>query len=116
MENVWSLSLSTIRNYEVDGRYPKRREVYAKLTAVLGCEINFLLSEDEDLVQQARQTYGRKGVKDAAELVVGVSALFAGGELPKNDKDAVTRALLNAYWMAKERNKEKNASKKRRKE
>ena len=30
------LSLRTIRNYEVDGRYPKQREVYAKLAAALG--------------------------------------------------------------------------------
>ena len=38
------LSLRTIRNYEVDGRYPKQREVYTKLAAALGCEVNFLLS------------------------------------------------------------------------
>ena len=47
------LSLRTIRNYEVDGRYPKQREVYAKLATALGCEINFLLSEDEEFVLQA---------------------------------------------------------------
>ena len=52
------LSLRTIRNYEVDGRYPKQREVYAKLAAALGCEINFLLSEDEEFVLQAQQNYG----------------------------------------------------------
>ena len=40
-------------------------------------------------------------------MVAGVSALFAGGELSENDKDAVMRALQDAYWMAKERNKEK---------
>ena len=46
------------------------------------------------------------------ELVAGVSALFAGGELSENDKDAVMRALQDAYWMAKERNKEKYTPKK----
>ena len=83
------LSLRTIRNYEVDGRYPKQREVL-----------------------QAQQSYGYKGAKDAEELVADVSALFAGGELSENDKDAVMRALQDAYWMAKERNKEKYTPKK----
>ena len=99
------LSLRTIRNYEVDGRYPK-------LAAALGCEVNFLLSEDEEFVLQAQQSYGYKGARDAEELVAGVSALFAGGELSENDKDAVMRALQDAYWMAKERNKEKYTPKK----
>ena len=62
---ICGLSLRTIRNYEVDGRYPKQREVYAKLAAALGCEINFLLSEDEEFVLQAQQNYGYKGAKDA---------------------------------------------------
>ena len=97
------LSLRTIRNYEVDGRYPKQREVYAKLATALGCEINFLLSEDEEFVLQAQQSYGYKGAKDAEELVADVSA---------NDKDAVMRALQDAYRMAKERNKEKYTPKK----
>ena len=78
------LSLRTIRNYEVDGRYPKQREVYAKLATALGCEINFLLSEDEEFVLQAQQSYGYKGAKNAEELVADVSALFAGGELSEN--------------------------------
>lgn len=71
------LSLRTIRNYEIDGRYPKQREVYSKLAAALGCEVNYLLSEQ--------------------------------------DKDAVMRALQEAYWEAKERNKEKYTPKKYRK-
>lgn len=96
------LSLRTIRNYEVDGRYPKQREVYSKLAAALGCEVNYLLSEDKEFVLQAQQTYSYKGAKDAEELVARVSALFAGGQLSENDKDAVMRALQEAYWLAKE--------------
>ena len=106
------LSLRTIRNYEVDGRYPKQREVYAKLAAALGCEINYLLSEDEEFVLQAQQSYGYKGARDADQLVADISALFAGCELSENEKDAVMRALQDAYWMAKERNSEKYTPKK----
>ena len=109
------LSLRTIRNYEVDGRHPKQREVYSKLAAVLECEVNYLLSEDEEFVLQAKQTYGCKGAKDAEEIIADVSALFAGGQLSELDKDAVMRALQDVYWMAKERNKEKYTPKKYRK-
>ena len=106
------LSLRTIRNYEVDGRYPKQREVYSKLAAVLGCDVNYLLSEDEEFVLQAKQTYGYQGAKDAEELIADISALFAGGELSEDAKDGVMRALQDAYWMAKEKNREKYTPKK----
>lgn len=106
------LSLRTIRNYEVDGRYPKQREVYTKLADALGCEVNYLLAEDEEFVLQAQQTYGYKGAKDAEAVIADVSALFAGEQLSEQDKDAVMRALQDAYWMAKERNKEKYTPKK----
>lgn len=108
------LSLRTIRNYEVDGRYPKQREVYSKLAAALGCDVNYLLSENEEFVLQAKQTYGYQGARDAEELIADISALFAGGELSEDAKDGVMRALQDAYWMAKEKNREKYTPKKHR--
>jgi len=110
------LSLRTIRNYEVDGRYPKQRAVYTKLADALGCDVNYLLSEDEEFVLQAQQTYGYKGARQAEELVADISALFAGGEMQEEEKDAVMRALQEAYWIAKEKNKEKYTPKKYRKD
>ena len=74
--------------------------------------MNYLLAEDEEFVLQAQQTYGYKGAKDAEAVIADVSALFAGGQLSEQDKDAVMRALQDAYWMAKERNKEKYTPKK----
>lgn len=106
------LSLRTIRNYEVDGRYPKQCEVYSKLAAALGCDVNYLLSENEEFVLQAKQTYGYQGARDAEELIADISALFAGGELSEDAKDGVMRALQDAYWMAKEKNREKYTPKK----
>ncbi len=99
------LSLRTIRNYEVNGRYPKQREVYTKLAAALGCKVNYLLSENEEFTLQAQQADGYKGVRDAEKVIADVSSLFAGEQLSEQDKDAVMRALQDAYWMAKERNK-----------
>ena len=106
------VSFRTVQNYETKNVLPRTRDAYRKIAAALGCEVNFLLSEDEEFVLQAQQSYGYKGARDAEELVAGVSALFAGGELSENDKDAVMRALQDAYWMAKERNKEKYTPKK----
>ena len=103
--NMCGLSLRTIRNYEVDGRYPKQREVYAKLAAALKCEVNFLLSEDEELLLKARQKSGYKDAKGVEELVADVSALFTGGELSEKDKDALMHTLEKAYWMAKKQGK-----------
>ena len=111
----FGLSLRTIRNYEVDGRYPKQREVYSKLAAALGCDVNYLLSENEEFVLQAKQTYGYQEARDAEELIADISALFAGGELSEDAKDGVMRALQDAYWMAKEKNREKYTPKKYRK-
>ena len=95
------LSMRTIRNYEADGRYPKQRAVYAKLADALGCEVNFLLSEAEPTVPQAARSEGRN-IADAKALVAEISALFAGDELSDRDKDAVMRALQEAYWHAKD--------------
>lgn len=50
----------------------------------------------------------RSAASDAEELVADVPVLFVGGELSEQDKDAVMRALQDAYWMAKERKKETN--------
>lgn len=113
--NLCGLSLRTIRNYEVDGRYPKQREVYSKLAAALGCDVNYLLSEDEEFVLQAKQTYGYQVARDAEELIADISALFAGGELSEDAKDGVMRALQDAYWIAKEKNRGKYTPKKYRK-
>ena len=49
----------------------------------------------------------RKGAKQVEELVTGISALFASGEISEEDKDAVMRTLQDAYWVAKERNEAK---------
>ena len=94
------LSLRTIRNYEVDGRYPTQRAVYAKLADALGCTVNFLLSEEE-AVTPAEQYPDGKDIADAKALVAEISALFSGDELSDRDKDAVMQALQNAYWSAK---------------
>ena len=95
----------SVVGWEQEGRYPRKRELYAKLAEVLGTEENYLLTEDEQFVSVASEQYGRRGKRQAEQLVAELSGLFAGGELTESDKDAVMIALQKAYFDCKEDNK-----------
>jgi len=99
------VSLRTIISYETGKSYPKKREIYSKLAKYFDIDINFLLTEDEIFITEAKEKYGSHGAKQAAELVAEIGGLFAGGELSESDKDAIMRSLQQAYWDAKEDNK-----------
>ena len=101
-------------SYETEGRYPRNREIYYKLAGVFGCDVNYLLTEDEEFIARAGEEYGEGGYKDAEKLVSQLIGLFAGGELSEEDRDAVMRALTEAYFECKAENK-KYAPKKSRK-
>ncbi len=99
------VSLRTMVSYEKGDCYPKKREVYGKLATVLDLDTNYLLTENEELIYEAGDKYGSKGKKYAQQLVSEVSGLFAGGSMDDEDLDAVMRAITDAYWLAKEKNK-----------
>ena len=40
-----------------------------------------------------------------SDAVNTITGLFAGGELSEEDRDEVAKAIQDAYWYAKERNK-----------
>lgn len=61
---------------------------------------------------QTQQMDVCKGAKQVEELVTGISAFFAGGEISEEDKNAGVRALQDVYWVAKERHKAKYAPQK----
>lgn len=95
----------TYISYECEGRYPRKREIYQKLAAFFGVEINYLLTEDEEFITQAAERYGSRGRAQAEALVTELSGLFAGGELSDSDKDAVMIALQKAYFDCKTDNR-----------
>jgi len=41
------VSMRTVRGWEVEGRYPKQRSLYVKLSEVLGCDISYMMSNEE---------------------------------------------------------------------
>ena len=104
-------SLRTVRNWELEGRYPKKREIYSKLAEVLDCDVSFLLTDSASFVTDAEERYGYRGRKDAEQLVSEVTGLFAGGEMDEEDMDAMMFAIQQAYVDAK-RNNQKYTPKK----
>lgn len=95
----------TYISYELDGRYPRKREVYQKLAELFGVETNYLLTEDEEFVTEASEQYGSRSRRQAEALLTELSGLFAGGELTDSDRDAIMIAMQRVYFECKEKNK-----------
>lgn len=72
--------------------------------------LNYLLTENEEFYISANEKYGATGAQQAKALMQEVTGLFAGGELDQDDMDEMMKAIQDAYWIAKEKNK-KYASK-----
>ena len=68
------LGLKTITNYEGGSTYPQNREVYATLAEILGCEADYLRSENEEFIAMAQREYGYRGKKGAEKLVEELTA------------------------------------------
>lgn len=109
------VSLRTIRGWEKEGRYPKNRDLYAKLAQVLGCDTDYLMTEREAFITDAGQEFGYRGSRGAAALMAEVTGLFAGGDMDEEDMDTFMLAVQQAYVDAKKKNK-KYTPKKYRKE
>jgi transcriptional regulator with XRE-family HTH domain len=101
----------TLINYE-NGKTLPPIDVLPKIAKFFGVSIESLITEEEEFVAAAQEQGGSKSAREAEALVNEVSGLFAGGRLSDDDKDAVMRAIQNAYWIAKEESKRKYTPKK----
>ena len=105
------VTLRTVQSYESGLSSPKRRETYGKLAEVLGCDPDYLRTEADDrpahtaFEAAAAEQYGRRGARQARELIAEVSGLFAGGELDEDDMDEMMKAIQDAYWVSKKMNR-----------
>lgn len=94
-----------VLGYETDGRYPKKHETYQKIADALGCTTDDLVTDNkEQFAAKAQEEYGTRGRKQAEEAVTTLCGLFAGGQLSEKDRDAVAKAIQDAYWYAKQQN------------
>ena len=100
-----SVTTRTIQNYELGSRKPGNMKVIGDIATVLGTTADYLLTSSGIYSVEAYQKGGAKAARAIDELVSEVTGLFAGGQLSEDALEGAMRALNDAYWMAKERNK-----------
>ena len=110
------VSVRSILAYE-KGEMVPRQGTMLKLAKALQVSVKFLTCDDcddpvEDIekdgyIEEARERYGAQGVRDVNELLKENAALFAGGELSQEQKDAFFEAVMKAYITCKEAAREK---------
>lgn len=103
----------TIQNYELGTRKPGNMVIVQRIADALGTTTEYLLSSGETLVVAAHERGGARAAKDINELVSEVTGMFAGGKLSDDALDGAMRALNEAYWIAKDKNKKYGRKKKK---
>jgi transcriptional regulator with XRE-family HTH domain len=97
--------------YETEGVRP-RRNVMAKLSEALRVSYEYLDRDEiddptygmekSDYIEETRSRYGGRAAREMDFLLERNAALFAGGNLDQEAKDAFFEAVTKAYWTAKE--------------
>ena len=95
------VSLRTVGGWEKEGRYPKQHELYQKLADTLGCDVSYLMTEEESFITEATEQYGSRGAKQAQQILEQAAAMFAGGELSDEDKTALMDEIQMLYLDSK---------------
>lgn len=103
-------TVRTISSYEAAGSKPRGLNLH-KLSEVLGVSEAYLTNDEiEDpsyglseapYVDSARAAYGKKGADDMERILTQTQALFAGGDIPEEDKDLFFKAIADAYFANK---------------
>ena len=101
----------TIQNYELGTRKPSNMEVVQKIADVLHTTTEYLLGSSGTYVVEAHEKGGARSARDIEQLVSEVTGLFAGGELSEESLEGAMKALNDAYWIAKEKNRKYAAKK-----
>lgn len=116
------LGFRTIVSYETGERFPYAAQLY-KLAKALEVSTEYL-KDDEiddptygldrmDYVEDMRRTAGTKESLDLETMLAQNQALFAGGTISEEAKDAYFQALMKAYLECKEAAKETFGRKKK---
>lgn len=104
LSELAGISSRMIQKYECGASRP-RFDAAERLASALEVSVSELLGEGGTLAARAGEIYGPRGARQARELTDEVTGLFAGGEMADEDMDAMMRAISDAYWIAKEKNR-----------
>lgn len=116
LADLVGVSKRTIASYECTNAVA-RRSTTTKLARALKVSVRYLTDEEctdpladiekDDHVEEARRLYGASGARDVEALLKENAALFAGGELSQDEKDAFFEAVTQAYFASKSEAKRK---------
>ena len=105
------VSKRSIAAYETTDTKP-RGNIARKLAAALQVSVDYLLNDEisdpqygiekAPYVEEARERLGSKAAKEMDSLLEQNMALFAGGELDQEAKDAFFEAVMKAYLKCKD--------------
>lgn len=109
------ISQRSITSYENENIIPRGNTI-RKLAKALDVSVEYLMNEEisdpeegkykDAFLDTARDKFGPKGENEAKLLLEQNKALFAGGALDQEAKDAFFEALMIAYVQCKEEAKE----------
>ena len=99
------VSVRTLQNYEAGVSYPRQRSIYGRLSEALGCDQNYLMTENEEFITEAAAEYGTRGARQAQAIIEQTAAMFAGGELSDEDQIAFLNEIQALYLDSKRRAK-----------
>lgn len=105
------VSKRAVLAYETEGVRP-RRNIKIKLAEALRVSPDYLDRDDIDdpmygmekseYIEETRERFGTRAAREMDFLLERNAALFAGGHLDQEAKDAFFEAVTKAYWAAKE--------------
>lgn len=95
----------TVIGYERDGRYPRDRSTYKKLSEIFQVPVHYFY-EESSFEDHAADAYGESGREDAKQLAMELSELFATGELSAEDMDNIMYVMHRAYFQYREQKRE----------
>ena len=108
----------SLYKYEMNERIPKI-DVVKRIADELGVTVDYLMADGTEqptsqqfFLDNVREDFGSKSVREAQALLERTTAMFAGGELDQDAKDAFFESLTQAYFLAKNKAKEKYGKKK----
>lgn len=105
------ITIRSITNYETDASKPRGLQL-RKICEALNVTEDYLLNPEIDdpnygmetasYVNAVRKQYGKKGAIDIKELLEANKAMFAGGDVPQEDKELFFQAVMEAYLLCKQ--------------